>query len=268
MTKKQRFYYIIDMQFLGFRFHGWQKQAKKEGVKTLQGYIEKTLKFVLGPGNAKILGTGRTDAKVSANFFPMELFSWVEIEDFDQFMIDFNHNLPNDIKALSIKETNEKFNIIQQAKVKEYLYFFSHGTKNHPFSAPILTCFHEELDIELMQRGAKLFQGKHWVKHYCTKPTSHGIYHREIVLSEIVENNIYSANFFPEKTYVFRIKSSGFLRNQVRLIMGTLFRLGKGEIDLEFIKKSLVEHNIDRPLPFVAPASGLILHDVSFKFPS
>jgi len=258
----KKYFYIIRLQFLGFRFHGWQRQLD---VKTLQGHVEKTLRFVLGSGNSKVLGSGRTDARVSANDFPMELFTKEEITNFDQFLIDFNLNLPNDIKALSIIKTDEKFNIINNSKVKEYLYFFSFGTKNHPFAAPILTCFYQELDLELMQKGAALFTGNHWFKHYCTKPTDFGNYNREILVSEIVDNTIYSANFFPKKTYMYRIKSRGFLRNQVRLIMGTLFRLGQGEISLEFIKKSLVEHSIDRPLPFVAPASGLILYNVEFQ---
>jgi tRNA pseudouridine38-40 synthase len=258
----KKYFYIIRLQFLGFRFHGWQRQ---EHHKTLQGHVEKTLRFVLGSGNAKVLGSGRTDARVSANNFPMELFAKNEIKDLEQFLIDFNLNLPNDIKALSIIETNDKFNIINNSKIKEYLYFFSFGTKNHPFAAPILTCFYEELDLDLMKKGAALFKGHHWFKHYCTKPTEFGNYNREIIVSEIVENTIYSANFFPKKTYVYRIKSRGFLRNQVRLIMGTLFRLGQGQISLEFIEKSLIEHNIDRPLPFVAPASGLILYDVEFQ---
>jgi len=257
----KRYFYIIRLQFLGFRFHGWQRQKHH---KTLQGHVEKTLKFVLGKGKAKVLGSGRTDARVSANDFPMELFIYEEIINLDQFLIDFNNNLPNDIKALSIIETDDKFNIINNAKIKEYLYFFSYGTKNHPFAAPILTCFYEELDLELMKKGAALFKGHHWFKHYCTKPTEFANYNREITVSEIEENTIYTANFFPEKTFVYRIKSRGFLRNQVRLIMGTLFRLGQGEITLDFIEKSLIEHNIDRPLPFVAPASGLILYHVDF----
>ncbi len=258
----KRYFYLIQLQFLGFRFHGWQRQ---ENLKTLQGHVEKTLKFILGKNKVKILGAGRTDARVSATNFPMELFIYEEIKDLKQFLINFNMNLPNDIKAISIKEVDGKFNVINDSKVKEYLYFFSFGSKNHPFAAPILTCFYQDLDLELMQKGAQLFQGKHWFKHFCTKPTGFANYNREILVSEIVENNIYSANFFPEKTYMYRIKSKGFLRNQVRLIMGTLFRLGQGQISIDFIKKSLVEHNIDKPLPFVAPASGLILHDVTYK---
>jgi len=264
MNKPKRYYYIIKLQFLGFRFNGWQKQKGVLGVKTLQAYVEKTLKFVFEHTNFKILGAGRTDAKVSANNFPIELFIYEQITDFNQFLAKFNTNLPNDIKVLSITETNADFNIIRNSKVKEYLYFFSYGHKAHPFAAPMITFFYEDLDIEIMKKGAKLFQGKHNFKHYCTQPTEKAIFNREITCSEIIENTIYTANFFPKKSYVYRIKSSGFLRNQIRLMMGTLFRLGKGEIDINFIEKSLLENQEYRPLPFIAPASGLILNNVEF----
>lgn len=264
MNNSIRYYYIINLQFLGFRFNGWQKQTGVLGVKTLQAYVEKTLKFVFGHTNFKTLGAGRTDAKVSANYFPLELFIYEQITDFDQFLANFNSNSPNDIKALSITETDANFNIIQHSKVKEYLYFFSFGAKEHPFAAPIITFFYEDLDLDLMKEGAKLFQGKHYFKHYCTQPTENANFNREIIVSEIVENDIYTANFFPEKSYVYRVRSKGFLRNQIRLMMGTLFRLGKGEIALDFIEKSLLENQEYRPLPFVAPGSGLILNNVEF----
>ena len=59
-------YYLIRIEFLGFRYHGWQKQAK---LKSIQGMVDKTFKFVLGHVNFKTLGCGRTDAKVSADDF-------------------------------------------------------------------------------------------------------------------------------------------------------------------------------------------------------
>nr|BFF39999.1 hypothetical protein BACY1_18040 [Tenacibaculum mesophilum] len=62
------------------------------------------------------------------------------------------------------------------------------------------------------------------------------------------------------------IRGSGFLRNQIRLIMGALAELGKGNYDLEFIKKSLSPENSDIDfMKTIAPASGLHLHKVEFK---
>ena len=63
--------YLIHIQFLGFRFHGWQKQPD---VKTVHEMIDKTLWFVLGHEAYKTMGASRTDAKVSAQHFVFELF--------------------------------------------------------------------------------------------------------------------------------------------------------------------------------------------------
>jgi tRNA pseudouridine38-40 synthase len=226
--------------------------------------VDRTLKFILKKTKFKTLGAGRTDAMVSAQEAAFELFSEEPITDFDQFMAEFNLNLPQDIRALTIKEVDADFNIIQNSKIKEYLYLFSQGSKNHPFCAPLLTTILEPLDIEIMKQGAKLFQGKHNFKTYCYKPTSNGRYTRTIILSELVENNVITSNFFPENTYILRIKGKGFLRNQIRLMMGCLIKLGRGEVTLDYIKMSL-QSDSSEVMDYIAPASGLILNKIEFE---
>jgi len=257
---KYEFSYIISVQFLGFRFHGWQKQTN---AKTLHEMIDKTLSFVFKHNNFKTLGVGRTDAKVSANKYIIQLFIRESIEE-PSFLTELNRNLPSDIRAMNLNEVSGNFNIIQTPKIKEYLYFFSFGGKNHPFAAPFIVGLEENLDLDGMKIGAKLFEGLHYFHKYCTKPSEHTIFKRIIINCEIIENNIYSANFFPEKSYVLRVKGEGFLRYQIRLIMGVLFKLGKGEITLDSIKDSLREDNDRKPLKTIAPSSGLQLYDVEF----
>ena len=99
---------------------------------------------------------------VSAECAAIELFLFEPIEDLPVFLELFNHNLPQDIRALSIKEVDEKFNIIKSSKIKEYIYLFSYGEKCHPFCAPIMTTILDDLDINLMKLGAQLFEGKHY----------------------------------------------------------------------------------------------------------
>ena len=228
------------MQYLGYRFHGWQKQPH---VKTLHLMIDRTFKFILNDKKFKTLASGRTDAMVSAQEAAFELFLYEPLRNPEEFLTLFNYNLPQDIRALSIREVDSSFNIIQHSKVKEYLYLFAHGKKNHPFCAPIMTTILDELDIELMKKGAKLFQGFHNFKTYCYKATSNGIYNREVITCELVENNIFTANYFPKKTYLLRVKGKGFMRNQIRLMMGTLFKLGRGEISLGYIAESLTNES-------------------------
>jgi tRNA pseudouridine38-40 synthase len=247
------FYYLVHIQYLGFRFSGWAKQPK---VKTLHQMVDKTMFFMFGEGKTKTLGCSRTDAKVSANHFVFELFIDEEITDFNQFIDDFNINSPADLKAIKIEKTTADFNIINQAKVKEYVYLFAHNQKAHPFAASLVTTILNKLDIELMKQGAKLFEGTHNFARYVTKPTENTNFIRTINLCEIKKNDLYQANFFPTDTYLLKIQSKGFMRNQVRLIMGQLIELGKGNISLEDIKASLTGNNTDY-FKQIAPQSGL-----------
>ncbi len=260
MNVKPQYFYVITVQFLGYRFHGWQKQPN---LKTLHFMIDRTLNYVLKGDYFKTLSTGRTDAMVSAEQTAFELFLKEPLHDKASFLNEFNYNLPQDIRALDIKEVDKDFNIIQNSKIKEYHYVFSEGQKNHPFCAPFMTTILDSLDIELMKRGAQLFQGKHNFKTYCYKPTLTGSFLREINYCKLVENDLYTANFFPDKSYILKVHGKGFMRNQIRLMMGALIYLGKHDIDLDYIEQSLKPDNTSI-MEYVAPASGLILHKVTF----
>jgi tRNA pseudouridine38-40 synthase len=255
----EKYYYLIHIQYLGFRYHGWQQQP---GVKTIESMVDKTISFILGHGEFKILGTSRTDAMVSACHSAFELFMKFPLNT-DSFHKALNKNFPNDIRVLKIEAVDKDFNIINTPKLKEYLYLFSSGEKAHPFSAPLIYSFQEHLDIDLMKQGAQLFCGTHDFRQYCTKPGLGTQFKREILVSEIEENTRFSANFFPKQTWVFRIQSKGFMRNQVRLMMGQLLRLGRGEIDLGDIKETLKGQDT-RPLKYIASASGLMLNKIEF----
>lgn len=258
---RKRYYYLVKFQYLGYRFHGWQKQPN---LKTVQLMIERTLKFILEKQPFKILAAGRTDAMVSANEAALELFLEERpIDDLDTFLALFNHNLPQDIRALSIEEITADFNIIQHSKTKEYLYLFTEGQKNHPFCAHIITTILDPLDINIMKQGAALFTGTHNFKTYCYKPSDNGIFERTIDVCELVENTVFTANFFPEQSYLLRVRGQGFGRNQIRLMMGALIKLGRGEISLDYIRQSLTNESTE-VMDYIAPASGLILNKVEF----
>lgn len=258
----QRKYYIIKIQYLGFRFHGWQKQPE---VNTVQRMVDRTLAYVLGHKKFKTLAAGRTDAKVSVNETFIELFLDEGYLDFEEFMPLFNLNLPQDIKALNIEETNKNFNIIQHTKQKEYLYVFTFGEKIHPFAAPFMVAFPDVLDLMIMQQAAKLFEGTHNFRNYTYKPTPTTNTIGTITTCELVENTVYEANFFPKKSYILRVVGEGFKRNQIRIMMARLMELGKGMIDFQTIEKSLSNPDEILPITYIAPASGLILQSVDFK---
>ncbi len=257
----KKYFYLITIQFLGYRFHGWQKQPN---VKTLHLMVDRTLNFILEGKTFKTLSSGRTDAMVSAENAAIELFLEEPLSNLEAFLNLFNQNLPQDIRALSIQEVDKEFNIINHSKVKEYLYLFTFGQKCHPFCAPIMTTILDDLDIDVMIKGAKLFEGSHYFKSYCFKPSETGVFNRSILTCEIVENTIYTANFFPNKSYLLRVKGKGFMRNQIRLMMGTLIDLGKHKLSLNDIKYSL-QQDVFVKMEYIAPASGLILNKIEFE---
>ena len=150
-------FYLIHIEFLGFRYHGWQVQP---GLKSVEGMMNKTFQFILKHENFKVLGCGRTDAKVSADDFALELFLNQEMDEAN-LLKELNSNLPFDIRAKSVEKIGSEFNIIQHSKIKEYHYHFSYGEKSHPFNAPFVINFGAHLNIELMQEAVKCFIGTH-----------------------------------------------------------------------------------------------------------
>lgn len=256
-------FYLIRIDFLGFRYHGWQKQTK---YRSVQGMIDKTFEFIFKHNNFKTLGCGRTDAKVSADDFAFELFIANSLQlNCNKLLIELNKNLPSDIRAKSISKIDSKFNIIQSSSEKEYHYYFSSGEKSHPFNAPLIRDFGASLNIGKMQEAASYFLGKHNFKRFASKTTENAIFERVILKSEIVENKKITANFTPNESYVYRVKSKGFLRYQVRLMVGALVNVGRGDWSLEQFKETLINPN-GLQIKNIAPSSGLVLHEVSFEY--
>jgi tRNA pseudouridine38-40 synthase len=255
---KYPYSYKVEIQYLGFRYSGWAKQT---GHKTVHGFIDKTLCFVFNHENFKTLGSSRTDSKVSAkqNYFqlfthePIELVAWLE---------KFNSNLPADIKAISIIPVASNFNIIQAVSHKTYEYTFAINTKITPFSAPYLVGITNQLDIEKMKTGAEIFIGTHDFRNYCTE-----LNENKQTSKHILNCNITSKQFVLDEEkincFVFEITGTGFLRHQIRLMMGQLFLLGSNKITLEDLQHSL-ENKLDKPFREIAPASGLNLRNVYF----
>lgn len=257
---KAKFYYLMEIQYLGFRYHGWQKQPN---VLTVQEMITKTLKWVLKDIGSKVLASGRTDAKVSVNHTFIEVFTDAPIHDLDTFLDTYNQNLPADIKALSIEATDANFNIIQSKKIKEYHYYFACGEKFHPFCAAFMCNILADLDIQIMKEAAELFVGKKDFYSYTFRPNPETNTNGEVLSCELMENTELTASFFPTKSYVVKFKGIGFKRNQIRLMMGMLFDLGTHEKSWEEFLQTLNGENRIK-LSYNAPASGLQLQKVEF----
>jgi tRNA pseudouridine38-40 synthase len=256
----KRFYYLIALQYLGFRYHGWQIQPD---VPTVEKMVKKTLGYVLSESKTKVIACGRTDAKVSAHKTYIELFSDTQLPNLEVFLGTFNYNLPADIRALSIKPVTEEFNIIQDPKVKEYHYYFAFGEKMHPFSASLMCHQQDDLDIQLMKKAAKEFEGERDFYSYTFRPKTKTNTIANILKCDLLLNTELTASFFPEQSYVLKVKGTGFKRNQIRLMMGMLFDLGRHKFDFDYFRDTL-DGTKKIKLEHIAPASGLILYQVEF----
>lgn len=252
--------YLLNLQFFGFRYHGWMLQPE---VRTVQGQLEKTIRFLFPTTKFKTLASGRTDAMVSAQEIYIQLFFDGTLQSHD-FVKEMNLNLPQDIRLIGIEEVDDTFNVIQDVKSKEYHYLFT-DDQMHPFCSGMMTRFRNPLNFEIMQKAAAQFKGSHWFGNYCYRKGKNDEieYTREIESSELVENDLYHANFFPERSYLYKIVGKGFMRYQVRLMVGALIRLGEGKWSWQDFEKSLQASEFTTE-NMIAPASGLILHKVNY----
>ncbi|WP_372945012.1 tRNA pseudouridine(38-40) synthase TruA [Muriicola sp.] len=259
MQMRGKYTYVVWIQYLGFRYSGWQRQP---GQKTIEGMIRKTLKYVRPGKTFKILGASRTDAKVSAFNMAFQLISEDDLkEELPDFLEELNENLPPDIRILKIHEARDGLNIIKDARKKEYVYFFSYGSGNHPFSAPFLVNFPGELDIDLMRETSLLFEGEHHFHNFTARLKEGKQVRRKVLHCRITENRELTANFFPEKHYKLLVRGDGFMRYQIRMMMGALVLAGRGKLEPAIIKKALQEGE-KVSIPFIAPSSGLFLKNM------
>ncbi|MCH7402719.1 tRNA pseudouridine(38-40) synthase TruA [Belliella kenyensis] len=254
------FTYLFFIQYLGHRYHGWQKQP---GLKTIQGRLERVIRYVLGHENFTILSAGRTDAGVSCQRGAFELFNIAEIE-LDSFINHVNKNLPDDIRLLEGESVSLDFNIIQDVFAKEYRYYFAVGEKFHPFAAGNLTYFQGDIAVERMKSCANIFVGEHDFRRFCAKGKQTDNYRRQIFTSEILEDELILTDGAKLRRFCYRISGKGFLMHQVRMMMAALLAIGRGELTEKDMIAALNSTDTN-PLCGKVPANGLVLYGLEFK---
>lgn len=247
-------YYLLGIRYLGFRYHGWQKQPQ---VKTIQSVLEKNLAYILGHKKFRTLGASRTDAGVSADLNFIELFTNKPVSR-NQILIEVNECLPNDIQVLSYEEIDADFNIIQHPSVKSYEYSFTNSVVKNPFYTPYFVNFTEPLNIDKMRRAASLFMGDHFFGRFCQDPSPETILDRTIISSQVIGKKEHPFLKVNEEYFVFSVTGNGFLRYQVRLMMAALLDVGRGNVSLEELEAALIPQEAVR-WSFIAPAHGLCL---------
>lgn len=249
---KKKYHYLITVEYLGFRYHGW---AKQPALKTIQGELEKNIRYILTHDQFTTLGASRTDAMVSAEMNAFSLFTDDQLTE--DFISDLNDALPQEIKTLSIKEVDIKFNVINHSKSKIYHYRFSNSKNFNVLESHLCAFIKEDLDIELMKTGSELFIGQHSFHNFCYKPKENTTFTRLITNVSLTETD--------PGYYLLKVCGTGFLRHQIRIIVGALLNLGQRRISLTDIENSLIKDSPKAEIGFIAPASGLLLKHIEFK---
>ena len=110
MNTIEKHHYLLRLEFLGFRYSGWQQQP---GVKTIEGMLRKTIRFVLPKRSVKLLGSGRTDAMVSAEDFAVQMIvKGKALQDLPLLAQTLNENLPPDIRLQYFEAVSPEFSFL------------------------------------------------------------------------------------------------------------------------------------------------------------
>lgn len=218
------------MQYDGTDFHGWQMQ-RGTGERTVQGELARALCLIDGRDDVQLHGAGRTDAGVHALAQVANARMEREIAP-DKLRAAMNGNIGRDVRVTKIEIVPDDFHARFSARGKTYCY----SIFNAPYLSPFWTRYalHEAraIDIDRMQKAAKLFLGEHDWTAFSSAQADVATRVRTITMLEVTER--YSVRGQGSLIQI-TAGANGFLRYMVRSIAGTLLAVGRGEIELQTI---------------------------------
>lgn len=215
--------YLIKFSYDGTNFCGYQKQPQKRCVES---ELEKALYDINNHTKTKVIGAGRTDRGVHANYQCACFDIDVDITLY-KLKCALNSLLPEDIHVFSTEIVDKDFHARFMAKKKTYKYIINCGEYN-PIERNYVYQYGKELDIEKMKKEIKSFLGVHDFKPFVSEEAIKEDYTREIYDAHIEQNG--------DKIIVY-FTGNGFMKYQVRNMVGVLFKVGKGKLDLGIVNK-------------------------------
>ena len=239
----------ITVQYDGTKYNGWQRQGNTKN--TIQERFENVLSKMCGK-ETEIFASGRTDAGVhadeqTANFKCDILMNETEMLDY------INKYLPEDIRVTSLEEVDMRFHSRLNAVSKTYEYTIA-TEKPDVFIRKYVYFAEKKPDVEKMRKAAKLITGKHDFKGFSSVGKIKKSTVRTVNFIEIEEEN---------NLIKIRINGNGFLYNMVRIISGTLYNIGTGDLE-ESVINEIFEEKIRAKAGVTFPASGLRLVKVYY----
>ena len=233
----------------GTNYCGWQLQP---GKPTVEAVLNKTLSKLLGK-EIVVIGASRTDSGVHA-LGNVAVFDTESRMAADKFTPALNQRLPLDIRIQSSIEVPPDFHPRRVVNYKTYEYRILNRKIAIPTERLYTTFVYYNLDVSFMQAGANYLVGEHDFKSFCSTQTRSLDTVRTIHRLEVTKTG---------DVITISVTGNGFLYNMIRIIAGTLMKIGRGTWPPEIIVDIL--KGLDRELagPTALPP-GLTLIKVEY----
>lgn len=239
----------LDICYDGSRYRGWQRLPGSDN--TIQGKLETALTRILGE-SVEISGSGRTDAGVHA-MGQVASFHCKSEMPAKEILEQLRRYLPEDIGIISCREASERFHARLNAREKVYRYRIWNSQAPCVFERKYVWVNPDKLDVAAMEQAAKLLTGTHDFSAFCATPRM-----KKSTVRTVEEISI--ARLGNELQLTFR--GNGFLYNMVRILVGTLVEVGKGQRDAQSVTQLFGAKR--EQAGFLAPAAGLCLVEVIY----
>ena len=240
----------LTIAYDGTNYCGWQIQPN--GI-TIEEVINKTLQKLTGEP-ILVIGASRTDSGVHA-MGNVAVFDTESTIPADRFAMALNQRLPEDIVIVKSEEVPLDFHPRYCDCSKTYEYHIINTRIPVPTKRLTNYFVSYNLNFDHMREAAAYLVGEHDFVSFCNVRTDVENTVRTITALDIIENG---------NEITIRITGNGFLYNMVRIIVGTLIRVGRGFYTPEKVKE-ILEAKDRKAAGVTAPAHGLMLMEIEYK---
>ncbi|MFB8505017.1 tRNA pseudouridine(38-40) synthase TruA [Enterococcus durans] len=237
----------------GTNFNGFQKQPNG---RTVQEEIEQTLTKMANGKEITVFGSGRTDAGVHAMGQVIH-FDYPEERPLERMRFALDTQSPEDIAVKEVAIVSEDFHARYLVKEKTYQFRVDIGKPRSPFRRHYASYFPYPIDVEKIQRALPDLLGTHDFTSFCASGSS----------IEDKVRTIYEAKMEVNETgdeLLFTFRGNGFLYKMIRILVGTLLKIGNGRLAEDSIPEIIAKKDRNAAGPTAHP-EGLYLYEVKYE---
>lgn len=242
----------LTIAYDGTNYCGWQIQPN--GI-TVEEVINRKLSKLLGE-EITVIGASRTDSGVHA-LGNVAVFDTDTTIPPERLAYALNRTMPEDIVIVKSEEVPADFHPRYCDCTKTYEYHIINARTVIPTKRLTNYFVSFPLSVEDMREAAAYLVGTHDFVSFCNVRTDVEDTVRTVTGLEILEGN------GPDRELTIRISGTGFLYNMVRIIAGTLIRVGRGYYPPSKVKE-ILDAKDRRAAGVTAPAHGLILVGIDY----